>query len=556
MAKDAPRNHVLVTWNAYAHDPFLRGKGGITRKDDDGKPLWGPTLSLLFDEASAYKGKVGTIEMLIAQTGRTADRQEANERARSLIREIQKIDSTIKVNERRWTPDSAVTVIDHAAIWTFLKEQLPSIRETHAGSTLVFNVSPGTPAMHTMMVLAASTGFVDGPLEVVQGTAADKRRPGQGATTPVNLSLDTFLKRYQGTRPSQIEPGGSAWDFSRVVSDRLKAVAEQARLFASSSEPVLILGPRGAGKTQLASYVRAASPFQDPKIAKEWPVVNCGQFSDDLVRSELFGHEAGSFTGAQKKREGLLSVLDKDTLFLDEIGDLSRYVQRLMIRAVEEHLFTRTGSNKPERSGFRLLSATNLPIAELRKRLDPDFLDRISTFVIRLPALREIPEELPWLWPSIWNHSRKRISPVSEDLSERDHTRIVDHLSGHPLPGNMRDLQRSAHHILVLLRSGRTVSESIESGLRSGLSRLDEPAEEESLSRAVAGHFSRGEPLDPLFNLGPIALREVRKDLNGYVATEAFRFAKTRPDVRAEDLISDHQRRVLYKYTSAMDSDT
>jgi hypothetical protein len=107
-------------------------------------------------------------------------------------------------------------------------------------------------------------------------------------------------------------------------------------------------------------------------------------------------YKKGSFTGATQDKEGLLAAADGDTLFLDEIRDVNRDLQRLLIKALAEERYLPLGDDRPRKSNFRLLTATNLEPGELRRRLDP--LDRIGLLTLRLPPLREIREELGWLW--------------------------------------------------------------------------------------------------------------------------------------------------------------
>jgi DNA-binding NtrC family response regulator len=178
-----------------------------------------------------------------------------------------------------------------------------------------------------------------------------------------------------------------------------------------------------------------------------------------LAQSALFGHVAGAFTGADDDREGLLSLADRDTLFLDEIGDLDRATQRLLIHAVEGRGFHRLGDAKTLlRSDFRLLTATNRPIEELGgDRLDEDFFDRVAAITLQVPPLRACREDLPAFWNRVVRKARTtaRVDPPGwEHLL--DHPVLLDLLAQHPLPGNFRDLQRAAYHALAHLNAGAT----------------------------------------------------------------------------------------------------
>jgi transcriptional regulator with AAA-type ATPase domain len=197
--------------------------------------------------------------------------------------------------------------------------------------------------------------------------------------------------------------------------------------------------------------MRLHSPYRKKELDAHWPAVACGQYNPETMRSELFGYKRGAFTGANSDKEGLLAAAHGDTLFLDEIGDVSRDLQRLLIRAVEEKRFLPLGDDKPKVSDFRLISATNLGDEELSRRLDPDFRDRINALTLRLPALREIREELGWLWDSTFQEAATRsgVNRRQSPLADSQHQRVVARLREHPLPGNLRDLFRIAYRTVA-----------------------------------------------------------------------------------------------------------
>src|SRR5690606_8723891 len=146
---------------------------------------------------------------------------------------------------------------------------------------------------------------------------------------------------FQQARPRHVAASEQVLlDPRHFVSERLKRLYDRARRYAQLNVPVLILGERGTGKTTLASWIRSSSPFRDPSKDQSWPSVPCSQYSPETMRAELFGYVRGAFTDARTDTEGLLHVADGDTLFLDEIGDISRDLQRLLIRALEEKRFT------------------------------------------------------------------------------------------------------------------------------------------------------------------------------------------------------------------------
>src|SRR4029079_8610403 len=137
-------------------------------------------------------------------------------------------------------------------------------------------------------------------------------------------------------------------------TDRMRWLFDEARRFAQVKVPVLILGERGTGKSTLAGWIRLHSPYRKKELDAHWPAVACGQYTPETMRSELFGYKRGAFTGAMKDHEGLLAMAHKDSLFLDEIGDVSRDLQRLLIKALEEKRYMRLGEDRTRDSDFRL----------------------------------------------------------------------------------------------------------------------------------------------------------------------------------------------------------
>jgi transcriptional regulator with GAF, ATPase, and Fis domain len=341
---------------------------------------------------------------------------------------------------------------DHRGIFEFLRDKLPELRRRFRGRELVLHVSPGTPSMHTVWVLMAETGFVEAPFTLVKSYRRSERR-GRPAVVPVELGIETFYKVYKASSPRQVasEEQGVVWDPARFQSDAMRRVYAEARRYAQVNVPVLIRGERGTGKTTLAGWIRSNSPFKREAQDTKWPSVACGQYSPETMRAELFGYKRGAFTGALADRDGLLAAAHRDTLFLDEVGDVSRDLQRLLIRAIEEKTYFALGDDKPRESDFRLLTATNIDEHELRRRLDPDFLDRISLLTLELPPLRDVTGEFPWLWAAVYAEAARRagVTKRRATLGEAQHGRVVAQLRRHPLPGNLRDLFRVAYRTLA-----------------------------------------------------------------------------------------------------------
>jgi DNA-binding NtrC family response regulator len=531
---------VLISWVDLNTDPYVRKMGSLGyRLTDDGQRHIGPTLKLLQSEDPPY---VRHIRHVILFHG-------AEERNRHVATETkQALEETrpgLKVTLEEW---QGTDPTDHKAIFEFLQERLALIRRQHQGQELVIHVSPGTPSMHTVWVLMAETGFIDPPFHIVQSYRAGE---GRKSVMPVHLDIDTFFKRYTESKPavSLGEEETVFWDI-RHFSPRLQTLYREARRFAHLNVPVLILGERGTGKTTIASWIRLNSPYRKTEQDRNWPAVACGQYSPGTMRAELFGYVKGAFTDAREDKSGLLAAADGDTLFLDEIGDVSRDLQRLLIKALEEKRYLPVGASQPCTSHFRLLSATNQPWSTLQERLDSDFMDRISIFRLTLPALRDLPDDIPWLWEAAYRESAARagVSSTQAALTKKSHERVVGFLKRHPLPGNLRELFRLAYTILA----GRSdpleplaAKEAVEFGIdefSKASNSTDDPTD--NVAGEVARCFSSGESLDILLNkTDTLHTSIVDQEIKAYMAKELRRRARERK-VSIETLCDVSERTV------------
>ncbi|RME56593.1 MAG: sigma-54-dependent Fis family transcriptional regulator [Deltaproteobacteria bacterium] len=487
------RGYLLISWLARKNDPFSQQR--------DGRRLPGPTLTLLFDEASPYRGKIERALFFCHRTREEQDREIAEKLVEATKRAIlERGFEPARLEFLYWDHENPT---DHRAIFEFLKERLKEIGRKYPEFPLLVHINPGTPAMQTIWVLLGSTGMLEGTLV---RTLRPHERSGRQAAEEVKLEIPSLLRVLRHSRPRAEEEGTRGtrnfWNPERFRSEKLQRLYEDARRFAPLNVPILILGERGVGKTRLASWIRLNSPYRQVGKDRSWPSVSCGQYTPELMRGELFGYRKGAFTDARKDYDGLLKEADGDTLFLDEIGDISIEVQRLLIRAIEEKEYLPIGGQATVRSNFRLITATNRTREELQERLCPDFFDRIAYFVLKIPALREIPEEIPWLWEEIF-HDAVRQNEMSSSISPLPaalHERIASRLQEMILPGNLRDLYQLAYHLLAFLAGdSRDAEDAVadafdrfeksqrwEGGGRKGLADLAKRQAQEVLAEVLA----------------------------------------------------------------------
>lgn len=241
---------------------------------------------------------------------------------------------------------------------------------------------------------------------------------------------------------------------------------ERASAAAALNRPVLVIGERGTGKELIAERLHRLSPrWGGPLIA-----INCAALPENLIDAELFGYEAGAFTGAQRARAGRFEDADGGTLFLDEIATLSPAAQERLLRVVEYGELTRIGSSKPVRVDVRLVGATNedLPGLVLRGRFRADLLDRLSFEVVTLPPLRERAEDVA----ALAEHFARRMAAELGWRRFPGFSKAAQAtIESHDWPGNVRELKNVIERSLYRWADdaapvGRIVVDAFESPWR------------------------------------------------------------------------------------------
>lgn len=206
---------------------------------------------------------------------------------------------------------------------------------------------------------------------------------------------------------------------------------------APLDRPVLVIGERGVGKELIASRLHFLSQRWDQRLV----TVNCAALSQDLLESELFGHEAGAFTGADKRRIGRFERADGGTLFLDEIAAASLRVQEKLLRVIEYQEFERLGGDRTLRADVRVIGATHadLPAEAEAGRFRHDLLDRLAFDVIHVPPLRERPGDVVLLAEHFGMTMARELSVASISF----HPDAIAALLAHSWPGNVRELKNT-----------------------------------------------------------------------------------------------------------------
>jgi two-component system, NtrC family, response regulator HydG len=230
------------------------------------------------------------------------------------------------------------------------------------------------------------------------------------------------------------------------ASPAMRHVLELVHNVAQSDSTVMITGESGTGKEVVARAIHAASPRRlNPMV-----VVNCGALPEGILESELFGHEAGSFTGARARHKGKFEAAEGGTVFLDEIGDVSPKVQVELLRVLEEKLVTRLGGTAPVAVDFRTICATNRDLQEAVRdgSFREDLFWRLNVVQIHIPPLRERPEDVPVLA----EHFLARFAQSMSRRPMRFAPEALDALRAYAWPGNVRELQNAIERAVVVGR--------------------------------------------------------------------------------------------------------
>jgi two-component system, NtrC family, response regulator AtoC len=232
--------------------------------------------------------------------------------------------------------------------------------------------------------------------------------------------------------------------FFVAASPAMKKIRSQAALVANVDIPVLLLGESGTGKEVLARLIHKLSPRAHRTFLK----VNCAAVPADLLESELFGYEAGAFTGATHAKPGKFELCNKGTILLDEIGEMPPLLQAKLLHVLQDQTFSRLGSRTVVKVDVRILAATNINIPEAlaNKRLREDLYYRLNAFTLSLPPLRDRKEEIPILLKHFMSRMSESYARAPLPLSPP----LMEACLRHSWPGNLRELSNFIKRYLVL----------------------------------------------------------------------------------------------------------
>jgi sigma-54-specific transcriptional regulator len=238
--------------------------------------------------------------------------------------------------------------------------------------------------------------------------------------------------------------------------EKSKKLLERIKLIAPSDASVLVTGESGTGKELISRMIHSMSERADQPFI----TINCGAFSENLIESELFGHEKGAFTGAVDSRQGWFEAANKGTLFLDEIGDLPLAAQVKLLRVLQEREIVRVGSRKTIKIDVRVIAATNVNLENAVRsgEFREDLYYRLNVAKVQLLPLRERPDDIPPLTRYFLGTYSKQLGLEAPAISKEALSRLTDYA----WPGNIRELENVIHYALLVSRGNCIEAEHLQ----------------------------------------------------------------------------------------------
>ncbi len=335
------------------------------------------------------------------------------------------------------------------------------------------------------VLLVTAFGSIESAVEAMRVGADDY------LTKPVDLyelrkKVTTHLERRQlkekvDELSQQLD---KRYGFESIIgrASKMEALFEQMRLVAPTRSNVLIIGESGTGKELVANAIHRASPRRDERFL----AINCGAIPSDILESELFGHERGSFTGAIGRKIGKFELAHKGTLFLDEISELYPELQVKLLRVLEDRKIMRVGGSELFDVDFRLIAATNKDLEKevAGSRFREDLYYRLKVVTLYIPPLRERPEDIPLIAEHFLRLFCKEHGRDPKRLSNR----ALDALRAYAWPGNVRELKNSMESVVVFHRGGEVTASDLPREIRAATG--IEEAHEASTEAESAPHRS------------------------------------------------------------------
>ncbi|CAN5721334.1 sigma-54 dependent transcriptional regulator [soil metagenome] len=308
------------------------------------------------------------------------------------------------------------------------------------------------------IILLTAYGNIPDAVQAITNGAFDYITKGDDNNRIIPLLYRALEKAALAKRVKQLEKQlGKKYSFDNIIgkSRLLHAAIESAKKVAVTDAVVLLTGETGTGKEVFAQAIHNASK----RNRYNFVAVNCAAFSKDLLENELFGHKAGSFTGAVKDSKGIFEEANNGTIFLDEIGEMPLELQAKLLRVLESKEFIKIGDTKSIKVNVRIIAATNRDLPQQVKEgyFREDLFYRINVFTIPLPALRDRENDIPLLA----DHFLQMFIAKTNNRIGRISNTFMEHLLNHDWKGNTRELKNVMERAVILAENNELVIEGL-----------------------------------------------------------------------------------------------
>lgn len=334
----------------------------------------------------------------------------------------------------------------------------------------IMKISPETP-----LIFLTAFGDIKNAVEAMRKGAFDYiTKPFDNEDMVITIRKALELKYLNQELEILRKKSDESYKGSGIIgsSPQMKEIFEQINIVAPTNLTVLIQGESGTGKEVIANMIHRSSE----RAPRPFVAVDCGAIPESLIESELFGHEKGAFTDAKMQREGKFEQANGGTIFLDEITNLSDSNQIKLLRAIQERKITRIGGKKPLNLDVRILTATNVRLADAVNsgKFRADLYYRLNEFHLDLPALRDRTGDLPSLVHHFVKDANQELNKNVETISDE----VMDKISKHHWPGNVRELRNTIRRA-VLLTQGNVMERISITDEVGNVSRKNEPDDNE-----------------------------------------------------------------------------
>ncbi len=412
---------------------------------------WRPTVSICMQEDLR-------VDRFVLLHGKSHQRL-----ADKVIGDIEDVSPETEVDERVLGFDDPW---DFEEVYTKLLDFARSYPFDPENNDYLIHITTGTHVVQICLFLLTEARFLPGKLLQTQPRRGAPQPIGTWAAIDLDLSrYDSIATRFAETSAESASFLKSGIDTRNVAFNRMIDEIEQVAM--RSRAPILLMGPTGAGKSQLARKIYELKKLRH-QVKGAFVEVNCATLKGDSAMSALFGHKKGAFTGAASERAGLLKGADSGLLFLDEIGELGLDEQAMILRAIEEGRFLPVGADREATSDFQLIAGTNRDlVAEVAEgRFRDDLFARLNLWTFALPGLAERREDIaPNLDYELERYAEREGDRVTFNAEAR--AAYVKFAEGPDAiwAGNFRDLAASVTRMATLSPSGRIDSESVNAEL-------------------------------------------------------------------------------------------